>query len=459
MMKAARWLVCLFLALTPVLGGCSSGGEAAGDAPADRPAAPGGSTPTGGATDPGAGTTGMPCDVAAAIETACVGCHSSPPKYGAPMPLTTLDDIHKPSVSDPSRPVYEVMLERMKSETKPMPPKGDIADADRAALETWLGAGAPESKDSCDPGTGTGGPGEGAVGPDALPCTPTHVITAHAAGSKDKYHVPESGAENEYECFTFKSPFDGKTQATAWAPIIDDERVLHHWILWRTTTPQIDGGVGPCNMGENATTFVAGWAPGGENAVMPENVGLELAGPNDYFILQLHYHNAAHYTDADDASGVAFCTTDTPRENLAGVVTLGTMLIGIPPHAKDWETTGNCPSLATSATMKEPLTVIATFPHMHELGRKFKTDILRGGSTSDVDNLSDVQNFSFDDQGFYPLDPPVVIQPGDALTTTCTYDNPGAIPVTFGENTENEMCFNFALAYPIDSLTQRKCMF
>ena len=53
----------------------------------------------------------------------------------------------------------------------------------------------------------------------------------------------------------------------------------------------------------------------------------------------------------------------------------------------------------------------------------------------------------------------MTFNPGDSVRTTCTYDNPGSIPVTFGENTENEMCFDFVLAYPIDALAERKCMF
>ena len=454
--------VVLFLALTVLAGlasGCSDGGDAAGNEPAgapgtsggpEGPAGAGGSAATGGAV-----ATGLPCEVAKALDTACGECHSSPPKYAAPMPLTSLADVHAQSVGDPSRKVFEVMLERIKSDDKPMPPKGEMAEADKKAVVEWLEAGAPESSDTCEPMGGGGGAG---VGPEALPCTPSHSFTAHALGSDEKYPVPVIGAENQYECFSFKSPFDGKTQATAWAPIIDDERVLHHWILYRTLVPQIDGGVMPCVMPPDAT-FVAGWAPGGENAVMPEDVGLELAGPAEYFIMQVHYNNAAHHPDSFDASGVAFCTTDTPREHTAGVVTLGTALIAIPPHAQGWEATGNCPSAITAVGMAEPLTMLASFPHMHRLGRGLRTMISRGGDASKVEPLIDIDNFSYNDQGFYPHDPPIVIQPGDGLQTTCTYDNPDLSVVTFGEKTENEMCFNFVLAYPITALLNRSCMY
>ena len=58
----------------------------------------------------------------------------------------------------------------------------------------------------------------------------------------------------------------------------------------------------------------------------------------------------------------------------------------------------------------------------------------------------------FNEQGTFPLTPTVKLEMGDVVTTTCTYDNPGDTAVTFGENTGNEMCFNFAVYYPMGSM-------
>ena len=74
------------------------------------------------------------------------------------------------------------------------------------------------------------------------PRVPTVEFTAHDQG--DAFWVPAVGADNLYQCFTFASPVGPTSQAVAWAPITDDERVLHHWILFRTETPQVDGGSG-----------------------------------------------------------------------------------------------------------------------------------------------------------------------------------------------------------------------
>jgi len=397
---------------------------------------------------------GIPCAVNDVLEI-CRDCHTSPPRYGAPMPLRTWDDVHAPAESDPSREVWELMRERINDPEDPMPPVGTLTDEEKSTLDAWLADGAPLGDDAgCeepDPDPEDPFP----YGPDALPCTPSATFTAHGATEGSKFHVPDD-AGNLYQCFTFASPFDGVEQGTAWAPIVDDVRVLHHWILYRTAEPQEDGGSGPCNMPRDAT-FVAGWAPGGLNYEMPPDVGLELPGPADSLILQVHYHNVAGFTDADDASGVALCTTPTPRTHDAGIYTLGSIAINIPAGAEGVEVSHTCPSWLTRF-LPEPVHMIASFPHMHGLGRTFLTEILRNGNESALETLVDVPRWDFEGQRFYGHDPSVTFNPGDAIRTTCVYDNPTDTAVRFGERTEDEMCFNFVLLYPISLFTgQRTC--
>jgi hypothetical protein len=404
--------------------------------------------------DGGTGGSGLPCDVDAVLQAHCQTCHNSPPRYGAPMPLLSYADVHAAAKSAPSMQVYQLMKLRLHSAASPMPPTNDLDAATLQILDAWLDTGAPAAT-----GAGCGGPppddGGVVIGPGALPCTPTQTFTAHAAGSTDRFQVPVD-ADNLYECFTFKSPFDGTAQGTAWAPIIGDERVLHHWILYRTATAQPDGGVMNCQMPSDAT-FVAGWAPGGGNYVLPSDVGLEVGGPTDNYILQIHYHNVAKYPDALDASGVAFCTTETPRAHEAGIFTLGTVNINIPAGATGYDASGTCGSFLTQY-LPQPVTIIATFPHMHGLGRKVSTVVHRGSNNGPAEVLVDVEHFSFDSQTFYQNDPPFIFNPGDSATTTCTYDNPGPQAVTFGERTEDEMCFDFVLLYPISIFqNNRQC--
>ena len=43
----------------------------------------------------------------------------------------------------------------------------------------------------------------------------------------------------------------------------------------------------------------------------------------------------------------------------------------------------------------------------------------------------------------------VELEPGDKVSTSCSYENPTNTTVSFGQNTDDEMCFNFALYYPM----------
>lgn len=398
---------------------------------------------------------GLPCEVRDALHAACGSCHGEVPSFGAPMPLADYDDLRVPAPSDPTRPVYELVVERMTADAGMMPPDGDIADADADAILDWIAAGAPE-----DPEASCGGPTDDGedddAGPELLPCDATYQLTAHAANDDGlPYVVPAQGAEDLYTCFAFRSPFAAGMQATAWAPIIDDERVIHHWILYRAKGGNyVDGSVFPCDVTlQVSADFVAGWAPGGKNVVLPPDVGLELGDPSDFYVLQVHYNNAAHHPDAFDASGVAFCTTPAPRPNTAGVLTLGTTSLSIPPGAVGHEETGTCGFLSTFGWPE--LHIVASSPHMHALGRSFRTVLERLGGGTEM--VTDVPVFDFSSQGMYMSEPEVVVQPGDTLRSTCVFDNPTDQTVGFGEGTSDEMCFNFVIAYPIDQVSNRNC--
>jgi hypothetical protein len=450
----AVWAACMSSACssyggagTPFVGSAGEADDGADDdaATADDGADDGAAEAAddGGDDDGGSGR-GLPCEVDELLATSCRQCHADPAKFGAPMPLVRRDDFMVPAKTDPTATVGELVLARVHDEAMPMPPTGLLAAAELAVLDDWLAAGAPTSEEDCgssDDGGDDGAPGE-------LPCEPTDVFVAHGDAPDAGFEVPVT--DDVYMCFTFASPWGPQTQAIAGGPIIDDERVLHHWILYRTSQPQADGGYGPCAMPADAT-FVTGWAPGGENFVMPDGVGLELAGPDEWLILQVHYNNTAGHTDALDRSGVAICAIDDPRPQTAGILWLGSVLIGVPPNTTGYEVSGTC----YTDSWPEPLNIMASSPHMHGTGSAFRTQIQRASGGTEM--LVDVEHFSFNDQKDYPHDPVVTINPGDSLTTTCVYDNPSPNWVLFGESTSDEMCFNFATAYPIDSLPDRMC--
>lgn len=399
-------------------------------------------------------STGLPCDVLDVLRRECHECHGDPPAFGGPMPLADYDDLMVPAVSDPARAVHELVAERLVAEIQPMPPGAEIADADRQVLLDWIAAGAPEDPDSdCGEAPPTGDP---EVGPDALPCEPDAFFLAHDAADPDApFAVPAVGADNLYMCFAFEVPFEPGAQATAWAPVIDDERVIHHIMFYKSALP-VGNGVYPCTFVDQlAHQFVAMWAPGGANLVMPDDAGIGLDAGG--YIMQIHYNNQAHHENVLDRSGLAMCTAEEPREHTAGSVTLGTFAIVLPPGAQDFPITGRC---GTERTLLWPEQVNVAFqsPHMHKLGRKFSTKALRLENAGIVEHtIVDVPDFDFNQHKSYVSDPPFVIQRGDELRTTCVYDNPHPWPILFGEDTDAEMCLNFMLVYPFEGVIDQNC--
>jgi len=387
---------------------------------------------------PPVGSTPLPCDVDAVLAKNCRSCHSSPAKYGAPMPLTSWEAVHAKAASNPGVEVWELMKARVHDKQNPMPASGMLGATDLATLDAWFAASAPKGTASCS----DAGVVETKEGPAYLPCPEAQQtrFVAHGDGGA-KFSVP-ADAGNLYECFYFKSPFTTPTQATAFAPIIDDTRVVHHWILFETPTPQKEGTYGPCKMPLDAQ-FISGWAPGGGNKVMPDDVGMKLPGGDRWLILQLHYWNVAGHKDSKDQSGVAMCTTEKLRPHTAVISTLGSANIDLPPKSANVEVKGKC-----TPNLTEPIHVLASSPHMHGRGHKFTTKVLRGGDPAKAETLVDVPRFDFNAQQSYDAPKDMLLAPGDTLETTCVYDNPGSTSVFFGEKTEDEMCFNFVLAWP-----------
>jgi hypothetical protein len=434
-------------ALLWTLGGCGSepppAGPAASPAPVPPVTTPNG-TPAPGPSPASAGQ-GLPCEVATVVRARCAGCHANPPLFGAPMSLQGQPDFQATAL-DGKQKIWQAAKARVEAGT--MPPKSatPLTASERAALLGWVTQGAPATAAACTPPA----PPPGMLEP-ALGCQPNHVFTSSGSTPDSGFPVPQQG--NVYQCFNLPAPFEPQEQAIAWGPIIGDARVVHHWILY-----SVKGTSTRCDQSKR---FLFGWAPGGRPGTLPPDVGHELPDPGERLLLEIHYNNPRGIAGILDRTGVALCTTKTPRAQEAGVITLGSVGIRIPPGAKDFAVTGTCGALQT-AQLSTPLHVLATSPHMHLLGTTFTTT-QRSGARPPV-TLVDLDGWDFNDQVAYTHDPQTtVINPGDTLTTTCTYNNPGGQEVRFGEKTENEMCFNFVTVYPIsaakglDAIPLRMC--
>ena len=442
-------------------GGINSAGAPSGGAPSSGGASSQGGMPA--VTPPAAQA--FPCDVLTVVQNKCWTCHSTPTNYGAPMSLLQDSDVHK-TTRDGTEQIYQRMAKRIHDSSSSMPPAGfpKLTASELATLDAWIARGAPAGTGcSVPPGsggapsmggtTGAGGatpivptalPNGGATKPDPedMPVEPApsecDMVQFHARNDANgtKFNVP---AGEQYYCFGFHQDWGTGTQGLAFYPNIDNRQVIHHWLLYKAISPQINGSNNACLGFHPDGELLAGWAPGAMPTFMPAHVGVDLGG-GDY-ILEVHYNNTGAPTQ--DASGVTVCKAKQPRPETATVSWLGTEAIILPPMAKGLQVPSNCKPNITD----RPIHIIRSWPHMHRLGRHMKADIHRADGT--VDPLFNV-DFDFNSQWGY--DTPAVLNAGDWVQTTCTFDNDTPNVVTFGEQTSNEMCYNFTYAYPARAL-------
>ena len=370
------------------------------------------------------------CGVRSTLQDACTSCHNEQKVAGAPMSLMTFDDLHKPAVSDKNRKVYELVQERVHDEERPMPPQQRLSEAQLAGIDAWVEAGATAGADvTCGEANAEPSPSE-FEWPDN--CDETYRILSHAEGSEDAPYVIGPGEEIHPQVYADAPWGDEAVQAIAWRTVTDNARILHHWILY----------------GANRE-FLVGWAPGKDGALMKEDIGMLLVGGK--LRLDMHYNNLGNESEELDNSGVELCVVkkDNFRKNTATVAQmLGAFQINIPPHSTGVEITGTC-----TLTGDEPVTLLTASPHGHRMAKHMKFTLERDNGETIV--MHD-QSFNFEEQGQFDLEEPLTLNKGDKLITTCTYENDTDLTVTFGEDTGNEMCFNFALYYPQGAL---RCSF
>lgn len=251
------------------------------------------------------------------------------------------------------------------------------------------------------------------------------------------YHL-EPG-EEKYMCYQFYSPADAV--AITHVDTIS-EPGIHHLALFQSAP----GNLEPDAAHECEVIFKLSWFPvfvsgtGSKDLTMPDGVGMKIS-PKTQYVLQLHLQNASD-KPIDVRAGVNLTYDHSPDAlQAAGIFALGKMQITIPATTTDYSVTESCKSGKTR-------NVFAVFPHMHKLGTSM--DVMLTPSGGAASSFYNVSPWSFGNQ---PVEPLVqTLGPDDTLTATCHWNNPGGSQVTYGESSDNEMCFFVMFYYPFDHL-------
>jgi hypothetical protein len=371
------------------------------------------------------------------LKQRCGVCHGASPQYGASTTVTTWEGLSKNDPKNSGKKVWETLNDWIQGTPSPMPPPPNprLTEAEAAVIGAWVRNGAPRSADVC-----TIPESPGSKEP-TLDCNADQNMRPTTP-----WVVDPNGPLDDYVCYGFDVNNTQKRHVVAMAPKPDNKSVLHHILLFQSDT-SYGGTPRRCSFTNSARwKLVTGWAPGGQPAKFPVEAGLPQKQGANHYIVQLHYNNALKLPNQKDATGYDFCTTDKLRPYDAGIVGFGKVDVtgtsfSIPPRTNNYEI--EC-TYTLPSQFKE-VTFFGASPHMHKLGKGASTYFLPGGSGAPI-KLVDVQDFSFDSQVSYPVT--VKARAGDLAKTRCRWSNPTDTRVTWGEATNEEMCFNFGMYYP-----------
>lgn len=386
-------------------------------------------------------------DIQPIVEQKCILCHANPPQFGAPRSLETYADTQAVHTRLGS-PVHEVMSARVNATTQRMPPPSQpqLTEEERALFTLWSEIGAPEgTPPSADRDGGVAGPRDGGTPADGGVRDPRTIsrtleLRATQPNSTAPYQLP--ARTTNYRCWSMTVPAGSAVNQEymfRFEPLIDNTAHTHHTLLFRNTGQRETDGV-PFNCGSIQLDWnmVAGWAPGRGADEIPREAGVPI-NAGDQLILQVHYDSVTS-SDQTDNSGVRVMLTDDTNLEEAGMLWCGRV----------WQGSLNGPNETQQHTwnVSQNMTIFSVFPHLHQTGTRIQLELQRSGTQEWV-SLVDIPAWDFNDQPNISIPAEnQQIRQGDKLRSTCAYNTQGQ-NISWGEASNDEMCFNFVYHYPV----------
>ncbi|XP_071096535.1 tyramine beta-hydroxylase-like isoform X2 [Haliotis cracherodii] len=268
--------------------------------------------------------------------------------------------------------------------------------------------------------------------------------------------------DTTYMCMIFDVPSDRDYHYIASKPLIDNDNVMHHVVVYgcTDTTEEIPNAPYKCGMdaGKGCTVGLGGWTVGSPGECLNDNFGLSF-GKSRYtrFALEFHWNNPNEVSGWKDSSGMTFYYTPNLRKYNGSAMALGQMHLAIPPGRQEVTFRGECTSDCTQKLMTEPIYVTSGLNHMHYLGKAGFVEHIRNGQR--LRYLTNEPEYSYDNPRYFRYNEPVEILPGDSLVTTCKFDSTYKKKwVFYGDGTSDEMCFGFLSFYPEHAMKNAMCV-
>jgi hypothetical protein len=324
---------------------------------------------------------------------------------------------------------------------------------------------------------------------------------------------PAAGSTDDYRCFLVDPGFTSRTILTGSQFLPQNPDIVHHAIFFRVDPADVAearsldaaspgdgwtcfGGTGIRGRGNSdlaalrGATWITSWAPGVGERFAPRGTGVVLEAGTQV-VMQVHYNLLAtggKSTAADQSSlklrvgpanlqveplsttllvapielpcapGETGDLCDRATSTIDSIRRYGErsgrLIAGLNLLCNGGKAPVPGPTHSCDRPAQADIVVRAVGGHMHLLGTSIKVEVNPGTPKAKV--LLDVPAYNFDDQGARDLPAPFVVNKGDNLRVTCTYDAtlrsklPELAPlkpryVLWGEGTSDEMCLGVVL--------------
>jgi hypothetical protein len=181
--------------------------------------------------------------------------------------------------------------------------------------------------------------------------------------------------------------------------------------------------------------MIFGSGVGTDELLMPDGVAFRLQA-GQQLLLNLHVYNESQTTPLSGISGTeVLLISESEVMNEAEVLLAGTFAVYLP----DGQTT----TINGGCRMNGDVTIFATGPHMHRLGTHMT--VIAETASGDLTIMD--RDYSFDEQTV-ELVGNVPVPAGNNVRVACTYYNNTGDLVTWGESSDQEMCFASLFRYP-----------
>lgn len=380
-------------------------------------------------------------DVRPVLDESCARCHTdgglAPSSFDDPDAVIAMAPLIVASVDAGTMPP-----------PAPDPACADYEDADRYVLDEaekqvlrdWVAAGVPLGDEADAPA------------PYELPTLAP--FDAQIAGSAPYQPTFAEGSRDDYRCWAVELGNEDDVYLTGIEALIDPEHLgfVHHAVLFDDSDGGWSGGADPADadgfpcggFGEGDWAFLHGWGPGASPITFGDGRGMRL---DDHAKLVIQ----AHYFD----NGAA--VPDQLAYGLLLAPEVADEVYQIPINPDDFHIPAGDADYTSAVDFTWdylfPVTLLSVWPHMHLLGTGFDFQVAHADGTEDC--VVRMDGWDFHNQVPARLVDPVVVQGGDTVQMSCHYDNSDANPnqfndppaeVSFGEGTNDEMCFGFTYA-------------